>query len=276
MQVGGNAAWLLVLPSPDPLTYRPADVCLSDKCDIPIMDSETSYQPLDRRKVYEQIAEQLLAQIGSRRLKPGDALPSERELTQSFGVGRSSIREALRMLESRGVITTANGGAFVVADAANPLESSLRLLFALDDQAGMHDLFELRRILECEAAALAAERHSEAHLAEMDAAIEAMAASLEASGHDQSFIEADLRFHLALANATGNRLVLHSMHAVRDVLRRALLTVYHIPHSPESAVGEHRAIRAAVATGDPERARREMRHHLARVESDVQKGVLNG
>ena len=91
------------------------------------MESGTSYQPLERRKVYEQISEQLLAQIGSRRLKPGDALPSERELTQSFGVGRSSIREALRMLESRGVITAANGGTFVVADASNPLESSLRL-----------------------------------------------------------------------------------------------------------------------------------------------------
>jgi GntR family transcriptional repressor for pyruvate dehydrogenase complex len=249
---------------------------VSDNFHRAMTDSETSYQPLDRRKVYEQIAEQLLAQIGSRRLKPGDTLPSERELTQSFGVGRSSIREALRMLESRGVITTVNGGAFVVADAANPLESSLRLMFALDEQAGMHDLFELRLILESEAAALAAERHSDAHLGEMDASLEAMAASLEASGHDQSFIEADLRFHLAVANATGNRLVFHSMHAVRDVLRRALLTVYHIPNSPESAVGEHRGIRAAIAAGDAERAREEMRHHLTRVESDVQKGVLNG
>ena len=240
------------------------------------MESTTSYQPLERRKVYEQISEQLLAQIGSRRLKPGDALPSERELTQSFGVGRSSIREALRMLESRGVITAANGGTFVVADASNPLESSLRLLFALDEQTGMHDLFELRRILECEAAALAAERRSAAHLAEMDAAIEEMAASLDTSERGQSFIDADLRFHLAVAEATGNRLVLHSMHAVRDVLRRALMTVYHIPHSPESAVGEHRAVRAAVAAGDADKAREEMRHHLARVESDVSKGVLNG
>ena len=117
-----------------------------------------SYQPLERRKVYEQIAEQLLGQIGARRLKPGDPLPPERELTESFGVGRSSIREALRMLESQGVITPVNGGAFVVADPAAPLNSSLRLVFSLDERAGLNDLFELRRILECEAAALAAER----------------------------------------------------------------------------------------------------------------------
>src|SRR3954453_22346754 len=100
-----------------------------------------SHQPVERRKVYEQIAEQLLGQISSRRLKPGDPLPPERELTESFGVGRSSIREALRMLESQGVITAASGGALVVASAANPLNSSLRLVFTLDDRAGIHDLF---------------------------------------------------------------------------------------------------------------------------------------
>ena len=239
------------------------------------MEQVTNYQPLERRNVYAQVAEQLIGQIGSRRLKPGDVLPPERELTQTFGVGRSSIREALRMLESQGVIAPANGGTFVVADAANPLESSLRLLFALDERAGMHDLFELRRIIECEAAALAADRRGDQHLAEMDAAIAEMAASLEGPGRGEAFIEADLRFHLALAGATGNRLVLHSMHAVRDVLRRALGTVFHIPQSPESAVVEHRAIRAAVAAGEADRARDEMRAHLARVESDVQKGVLH-
>lgn len=240
------------------------------------MEATTSYQPVKRRKVYEQIADQLLAQIGRRHLKPGDALPPERELTQTFNVGRSSIREALRMLESQGVIMAANGGAFVVADASNPLESSLRLLFTLDEQAGMTDLIELRRIFECEAAALAAERHGAEHLAEMDAAMEEMTASLETSGHGDDFIDADLRFHLALAGATGNRLVLHVMHAVRDALRRALVTVYHLPGSPENAVVEHRAIRAAVAARDADDARREMRAHLERVESDVRRGVQHG
>jgi GntR family transcriptional repressor for pyruvate dehydrogenase complex len=235
-----------------------------------------SYQPLARRKVYEQIAEQLLGQISTRRLKPGDVLPPERELTESFGVGRSSIREALRMLESQGVISAVNGGAFVVADASNPLNSSLRLLFTLDEQAGMHDLYELRRILECEAAALAAERRGDDHLAEMTAAIAEMDTSLAGGGRGDSFIDADLRFHLAVAEATGNRLVLHSMQAVREVVRRALLTAMLIPSSPERAVVEHRAIREAIAAGDSERARREMRAHLTRVERDVEKGAAHG
>jgi GntR family transcriptional repressor for pyruvate dehydrogenase complex len=239
------------------------------------MDTPASYQPVARRKVYEQVAEQLLGQIGARRLKPGDVLPPERELTESFGVGRSSIREALRMLESQGVISALNGGSFVVADAASPLNSSLRLMFTLDDKAGIHDLFELRRILEAEAAALAAQRHGAGHLEEMDAAIEEMAVSLTDNGGER-FIDADLHFHLAVAEATGNRLVLHSMQAVRDVVRRALMTVFVIPQSPESAVVEHRAIRAAIASGDPARARQEMTNHLVRVEADVEKGVSNG
>ena len=239
------------------------------------MENAANYQPLERRKVYEQIAEQLLGQIGRRALKPGDALPSERELTESFGVGRSSIREALRMLESQGVIIAASGGAFVVADAANPLNSSLRLLFTLDEGAGMHDLYELRRILECEAAALAAERRSEDHLGQMDAAVREMEAALAESGRSEGFIDADLSFHLAVAEATGNRLVLHSMQAVRDVVRRALLTIFLIPRSPERAVVEHRSIRAAIASGDADRARQQMRAHLVRVETDVEKGVVH-
>lgn len=236
----------------------------------------SSYQPLERRKVYEQVAEQLLGQIGARLLRPGDSLPSERELTEGFGVGRSSIREALRMLESQGVITPVSGGAFVVSEPATPLNSSLRLLFSLDGRTGLNDLFELRRILECEAAALAAERASNAHLEEMDAAVAEMVQSLGDANGAERFIDADLRFHLAVAEATGNRLVLHSMQAVRDLIRRALLTIVLIPDSPESAVVEHRAIRTAIAAGDAARAREEMRAHLVRVQSDVQKGAFNG
>lgn len=240
------------------------------------MDKSQSFQPLDRRKVYEQVAEQLLAQIGNRELRPGDPLPSERELTESFAVGRSSVREALRMLESQGVIASENGGTFVVANAAQPLNSSLRLVFALDDRTGVHDLFELRRIIDCEGAALAAERHTPAHLAALDAATDEMAAALAGQGRDERFIEADLQFHLGIAEATGNRLLLHSVQAVRDVVAQALLSVVHVPHSPESAIVEHRAVRNAIASGDAAAARDAMWKHLDRVERDAEKGVMNG
>jgi GntR family transcriptional repressor for pyruvate dehydrogenase complex len=228
--------------------------------------------PIARRKTYELVAERLVALIGDRSFQPGDQLPTERELTATFHVGRSSVREALRMLESQGVIRSVNGGAFVVADAAYPLNSSLRLLLTLDEGTRLHDVIELRSILECEAAALAAERHRPEHLAEMDAAVEEMIEGLDEPEGDV-FIDADLRFHLAVAGATGNRVLLHSMHAVRDVIRRMLMTVFRLPGSAARAVEEHRAIRAAVAAGDSDQARAEMRAHLERVVADVQKGM---
>jgi GntR family transcriptional regulator, transcriptional repressor for pyruvate dehydrogenase complex len=240
------------------------------------METPQTFQPLDRRKVYEQVAAQLLAQIGARHLAPGDPLPPERELTETFQVGRSSIREALRMLESQGVITSANGGTFVVADAANPLNSSLQLVFALDSETGIHDLFELRRIIDCEAAALAAARRRDVHLHAMSTSIREMEEALAANGRDERFIAADLRFHLAIAEATGNRLIVYSMQAARDVVTRALEQVVHVPRSPESAIVEHRAVLEAIQAKNPEWARNAMREHLERVERDAKKGSLYG
>lgn len=231
--------------------------------------------PIARRKTYELVADRLVALIGEGSFQPGDPLPTERELTASFQVGRSSVREALRMLESQGVIRSANGGAFAVADAAYPLNSSLRLLLTLDESSRMHDVIELRSILECEAAALAAERHGPEHLTRMDEAIEEMTEGLEEPEGD-AFIDADLRFHLAVAEATGNRVLLHSMQAVRDVIRRMLMTVFNLPGSAARAVEEHRSVRAAIAAGNASRARDEMRAHLIRVELDVRKGGEGG
>ena len=232
------------------------------------------YRPVERQKVYELIAENLLAQIARRRLKPGDALPPERELTRRYQAGRSSVREALRMLESKGLIESVGNGSFRVSNFRNPLNNSLKLLLSLDE-ANMREIYELRRILEAEAAALAAERRSEADLEDMEVAIGEMAAGLDSDRAD-SYIEADLRFHLAIAKASENRLVLHSMHALRDLIRRALMSIYLIPSSPERSLEQHRLIRAAILEQDAERARDEMRAHLVRVEADVHQIVAQG
>jgi GntR family transcriptional repressor for pyruvate dehydrogenase complex len=226
------------------------------------------YQPIERQKVYEQIAGQLLRRIGDRLLRPGDPLPTERELTQAFGAGRSSVREALRMLESKGVIEDVGNGSFVVSGYANPMNASLQLLLELD-QATMRDVYEMRLILECEAAGLAAERHGAVHLAVMDEAIEEMRLALADGDGADRYIDADLRFHVAIADATRNGVILHSMGALREVIRRALMSIFRITGSPERSLEQHQAIRAAIAARDAARAREEMRAHLVRVETDV-------
>jgi GntR family transcriptional regulator, transcriptional repressor for pyruvate dehydrogenase complex len=236
-----------------------------------------SYVPIERRKLYDQIAEQLLTQISERRLRPGDPIPTERELTHLYRAGRSSVREALRMLESKGVIEAVGGGSFTVAAYANPLNSSLQLLLNLD-QATMVDIYELRRILECEAAGLAAERHTDAHLDLMDAAIDEMARGLQSRGPERGalYIDGDLRFHLAIAEATRNGVILHTMRALRELIRRALMSIFLVPDSPERSARQHQAIREAIAGRDAERARAEMRAHLERVESDIQHSLAAG
>ena len=209
----------------------------------------TVREPIERRKTYELVAERLTEEISSRVLEPGDLLPPERELVAAFGVGRSSVREALRMLESRGLIKSNGAGTFKVARLSNPLNHSLNLLLEAEE-TDVAELFEVRRLLEGECAALAAARRTRAHLDRMAAAVDAMEAGL---GAEQTFIDADLRFHMTVAEASRNRVATHLMHAIRGLLQRALSSVYHVPGSPERAIGMHRLILEAIRDRRPER-----------------------
>jgi GntR family transcriptional repressor for pyruvate dehydrogenase complex len=224
------------------------------------------FHPIERRNTYELVAENLLALISERHLMPGDPLPTERELMQHYGVGRSSVREALRMLESKGLIVAGGSGAFAVADFRNPLNDSLSLLLAVEE-GSLRELFEVRRILEGEAVTLATERCDESHLARMRAATELMREGL---ADRTEYIEADVAFHLTIAEATQNRLILHLMHAIRDQLERALGSIYRIPGSPERSIEDHGLIIAAMSERKPDEARAQMREHLARVEEAVE------
>ena len=102
----------------------------------------------------------------------------------------------------------------------------------------------------------------------MDRAIEEMVEGLDKAGGDL-YVDGDLRFHLAIAEASRNGLILHSMRALRDVLRRALVSTFQIPESPRRSLQQHRSICDAVAARDAERARAEMGDHLTSVEADV-------
>jgi GntR family transcriptional repressor for pyruvate dehydrogenase complex len=233
-----------------------------------LSDSTPTYAPIARQKTYELVAARLLDQIRDRLLTPGDVLPPERELVRSYGVGRSSVREALRMLESQGLIESRGDGAFAVSNLRNPFNQSLDLLLRID-QASYANLFEVRRILEGEAAALAASRRKAAHLRAMESVVSDMDDALSS---EQRFIAADLAFHMAVAEASGNPVLVHLMHAIRELLQRSLSSSYHIPGSPERAIEMHRLILEAVAERRPEDARQRMQEHVARVERDIGKG----
>jgi GntR family transcriptional repressor for pyruvate dehydrogenase complex len=227
------------------------------------------FEPIERKKVYELVAERLVQEISDRRLNPGDELPRERHLAEAYRVGRSSVREALRILESKGLIASPGGGRLIVADYANPLNQSLALLLEMHD-GDLRELFEVRRILEVESAGLAALRRTDADLELMRRALVDMERGL---GSRARYVDGDVHFHMAVAAATSNRMAMHVMQAIRGVLHRALLSIYHISGSPERSLGQHRAILDAITTKRPEDARARMREHLLRVEEDVEESL---
>jgi GntR family transcriptional repressor for pyruvate dehydrogenase complex len=115
---------------------------------------------------------------------------------------------------------------------------------------------------------LAASRRTKAQLRRMHAEVAAMEEGLTS---EERFIEADLRFHLTVAEATRNRIVVHLMNAIRDLLHQSLSSSYHIAGSPEGAIEMHRLIVEAIAEQRPEDARQRMQEHVARVERDITK-----
>jgi DNA-binding FadR family transcriptional regulator len=236
-----------------------------------LSDSQT-VTPRERPKTYKLVADQLLELIATGRLRPGDPVPPERELVENYRVGRSSVREALRMLESRGLIEARGNGTFTVSHARNTLNQSLELLLSVAE-ADLHELFEIRRILEGECAALAAARRREADLVRMRAAIAEMESGI---GSEDAYIAADLEFHLTIAEATGNRVAAHLMHALRDQLHRALGTVYQIPHSAERSLAQHREIVEAIGARRPDEARASMQAHIGRVEREIDTMAAKG
>jgi GntR family transcriptional repressor for pyruvate dehydrogenase complex len=229
----------------------------------------TATGPISRKKTYELVAERLVSQIGDRRLRPGDVLPTERQLTEEYQVGRSSVREALRMLESQGLIEPLGSGMFAVAEFRNPLNQSLSLLLSLD-ASNLRELYEMRMLIEGELAALAAERRSDEDLGRMLTALQEMRDGLDS---EQRYIDADVRFHLAIAHASKNRFALHMMQALRELFHRALSSVYHIPGSPETSLEQHQQILDAVASGRSDVARAAMQEHLRRVERDIERAL---
>lgn len=229
------------------------------------MSDNLTAGPIERRKTYELVADRLLALIAARSLEPGDAVPAERELVESFQVGRSSVREALRMLESRGLIRNGGNGSFTVAEFQNPLHEALALLLAVDE-ADESELFEVRWLLEGETAALAATRRSGEHVGRMVEAVDAMARGLHS---ERAYIDADLAFHLTIAEACGNRVVSHLMHAIRGQVQRVLGTAFTVAGSAERSLEQHREILAAIEAGDAEAARRAMHEHIRRVEREI-------
>ena len=217
-------------------------------------------------RLYEQIVQQVEDAILKGQLKPGDQLPAERDLAHSFGVSRTAVREAVKTLREKGLVEAYSGrGTFVTNGTSHSIRQSLDLMIRINPLEGSANLAELRLVLEPEIAALAAARIEEQLLSTMREAVEEMDRSLR---DPDAYVEADLDFHLALAEAAGNPLILSLLDSIVGLLREQRSRIFNVDGGPERGQFHHKRILAAVEQGNPEAAREAMRAHLQQVLED--------
>lgn len=219
-------------------------------------------EPVAPKTIADQVADQLRKLIAEGRYKPGDRIPSERELAARLGVGRPAVREALRELRAQGLLTTGRGAQGTTV-AAMPQPSFAAPLGPLLGEGAERiiELMEIRSAVEIEAAGLAARR----------ATIEDLHRLSVLLGHPQEGLtaEQDVAFHAAIAQATHNplfeRVIREPVQILHDHMAAILNAYYKEPGGAVTLHQQHEAIRQAIAAGDEQKARQAMRKHLTYV-----------
>ncbi len=238
------------------------------------MTTEERRRPDARPRAFEEVLARIEERIAADGLTVGNRLPGERQLAEQLGVGRSSVREALRVLETLGVVASQAGrgpdaGAVLTSRPGNALTDLLRLHLGLATLS-MREVIDTRLMIEQWAAARAAAAPppvastpaASAHTATARMA-EAIAA-MDAAGDPAEFVEHDIAFHLALAEAAGNRLITAVMRALRDALRRYAVDAVVRLGDTGGLQDDHRRIHRAIEDGDAGAAAAAVAEHLAR------------
>jgi len=224
------------------------------------------YKVVRTSRLYEQIVQQIEESVLNGKLKPGDQLPAERELAQQLGVSRTAVREAVKALREKGLVEAYSGrGTFVTDGTTQAARQSFDLMVKIGQQEGAPHLAELRLILEPGIAALAAVRVKEDDLTAMR---EAVAVMDRAQDDPEAYIEADLDFHLALAETVANPLILSLIDSIVGLLREQRIKIFNVEGGPQRGQVHHKRILEAMERRDAEMARTAMRAHLEQVRED--------
>ena len=226
------------------------------------------YKVIRTSRLYEQIVQQIEESVLNGSLKPGDQLPAERDLAQRLGVSRTAVREAVKALREKGLVEAYSGrGTFITDGTTHAARQSFDLMVKIGQQEGSSHLAELRLILEPGIAAIAAVRVEEEHLAAMR---EAVAVMDLAQKDPEAYIEADLDFHLALAEAAANPLILSLIDSIVGLLREQRIKIFNVKGGPQRGQVHHKRILEAMERREPEMARAAMAAHLEQVREDSQ------
>ncbi len=214
--------------------------------------------------MYSEVASQIHRLIADGRLKPGDRLPPERELAELFGVSRSSVRDAIRVLEMRGLVEPKHGEGTLVREVSlDAIVSPLADVLASSKDLTA-ELFDMRKILEPPVARAAALRATPEDVAALD---DILARQALRTRSGEVAIAEDHEFHYRIAEAAKNRIVLKVIDVVMDLLRESRVRWLQAPGRAKSSLAGHRRILDAIRRRDPDGAAEAMRAHIEEIET---------
>lgn len=235
-------------------------------------ESLDEVSPIIRTSLSDKIIEQIIDLISRKVLKPGQRLPSEKELCKRFGVGRTSIREALRSLAVVGILDGRVGeGTFVSKNNQRYFERNLHWGLLLDRKK-VEDLIEIRLMLETQTAFSAAQKATQTNLESMQETILGMKVSID---KPSQYLEFDLKFHLLVAEATQNSILYHLVTMTRSYLQEWIKESLDDPSTvkarirAESSIQEHQEILEAITIHQAEKALKAMREHILSSSKDL-------
>ena len=221
------------------------------------------FKPVKKTRVYEEIVAKIKDMLEKGRLKSGDQLPGERELSEVFQVSRSSVREALRTLETQGHLESRQGdGTYIASKSVESLVNPLASVIFSEKDSQM-ELFEMRRLIEPQLAFLAAERATEEEIAMME---QALVLQEEAIARGETGTDVDKSFHYIMAKATKNKVLLRLTDSMRDLLAESRDKYLQVEGRPGKSISRHRQVLDAIKAGDGELAARVMLEHVVDIE----------
>ena len=226
---------------------------------------KSDFDVIRRNKVYEEVAQQIERLI-LKKLRPGDKLPSERELAEMLRVSRSSIRDAIRGLELMGLVEPRQGAGTIVREVSaellpNPFANALKRRREL-----VSELLDFRKMLEPPLAARAATHASSDEIAEMD---DILRRQEEKQVQGDAAVAEDAEFHYSIALASGNSVVLKVLDILMDLLRDTRERSLQVEGRAQKSLAGHRRILAAIKRHDGDAAKSAMRRHIEDVEEIV-------
>ena len=226
-------------------------------------------KPVEKKKAYEDIVQQIRTLIEEGKLKRDDHLPSERDLSETFRVSRTTVREAIRTLESMKLLQSRQGdGTYVLASSEESLIQPLAVAL-FNEKDDIRDIFYIRKIIEPHVAELAAENATPQEIEEMERILRRQE---ECIGHGENIIETDSAFHNLMVKATTNRVMERLIGVLIDLLKQSrekyLNEDEHDERAKRSLEGHHQVL-SAVKKGDGDAARKSMLQHLEDIEEII-------